>query len=64
VFDGPPDTLDAAALTAIYGEEDWSRTIRDADGADADPEDAAADAKDAQDPRRAPRPAALEARAL
>ncbi|MBB3899327.1 phosphonate ABC transporter ATP-binding protein [Roseococcus suduntuyensis] len=28
VFDGGPDTLDAAALTSIYGEEDWSRTIR------------------------------------
>ena len=29
VFDGPPDALDAAALTTIYGEEDWSRTIRE-----------------------------------
>jgi phosphonate transport system ATP-binding protein len=24
VFDGPPDTLDTAALTRIYGEEDWT----------------------------------------
>ena len=24
VFDGPPAELDAAALTAIYGEEDWT----------------------------------------
>ena len=31
VFDGPPDRLDAAALTEIYGEEDWSQTIRRAD---------------------------------
>ncbi|MFH1554037.1 MAG: phosphonate ABC transporter ATP-binding protein, partial [Pseudomonadota bacterium] len=31
VFDGPPDALDTAALTAIYGEEDWSRTIREAE---------------------------------
>ncbi len=26
VFDGPPGALNAAALTAIYGDEDWSRT--------------------------------------
>ncbi|MFN3615343.1 MAG: phosphonate ABC transporter ATP-binding protein, partial [Rubrimonas sp.] len=24
VFDGPPETLDVAALTRIYGEEDWN----------------------------------------
>jgi phosphonate transport system ATP-binding protein len=58
VFDGPPDTLDAAALTAIYGEEDWSRTIRDADDADEGPDEADEEAP------RAPRPAALGARAL
>ena len=34
VFDGPPALLDAAALTAIYGEEDWSRTIRRAEAAE------------------------------
>ena len=28
VFDGKPDALSAAALTDIYGEEDWSQTIR------------------------------------
>ncbi len=29
VFDGAPAALDAAALTAIYGEEDWSKTLSD-----------------------------------
>ncbi|OYY88036.1 MAG: phosphonate ABC transporter ATP-binding protein [Rhizobiales bacterium 35-66-30] len=43
VFDGPPDALDTAALTAIYGEEDWSRTIREAED-DAVEEAAAQDA--------------------
>ena len=28
VFDGPPSALTAAELTDIYGEEDWSATIR------------------------------------
>ena len=28
VFDGPPDALTADVLTDIYGEEDWSATIR------------------------------------
>jgi phosphonate transport system ATP-binding protein len=27
-FDGAPDKLTAAVLTEIYGEEDWSKTIR------------------------------------
>lgn len=27
VFDGPPESLDPDALTAIYGEEDWSKTM-------------------------------------
>jgi phosphonate transport system ATP-binding protein len=31
VFDGPPEALGPEALTAIYGEEDWSRTIRQAE---------------------------------
>jgi phosphonate transport system ATP-binding protein len=26
VYDGPPDGLDAATLTTIYGEEDWAAT--------------------------------------
>ena len=28
VYDGPPDGLTAEVLTEIYGEEDWSETIR------------------------------------
>lgn len=28
VFDGPPEALTAEVLTDIYGEEDWSATIR------------------------------------
>jgi len=35
VFDGAADALTAENLTAIYGEEDWSRTIRKADNVDA-----------------------------
>ena len=31
-FDGPPSTLTPEVLTDIYGEEDWSRTIRRASG--------------------------------
>ena len=31
VYDGPPDQLDAEVLTRIYGEEDWSATIRAVD---------------------------------
>ncbi|MEP9350915.1 phosphonate ABC transporter ATP-binding protein [Xanthobacter sp. KR7-225] len=66
VFDGPPDTLDAAALTAIYGEEDWSRTIREAEGEDhAGGGEVQVDDTDGERARaaRAQR-AALEARAL
>ncbi|SDG35426.1 MULTISPECIES: phosphonate ABC transporter ATP-binding protein [Thalassobaculum] len=38
VFDGSPDELTADVLTQIYGEEDWSATIRkaDEDGEDID----------------------------
>src|ERR1041384_1885027 len=40
VYDGPPAGLTADVLTRIYGEEDWSATIRsideDADEAEAD----------------------------
>ncbi len=35
VYDGPPAALDAARLTDIYGEEDWSGTTRDDDPAEA-----------------------------
>ena len=31
VYDGPPDGLTAEVLTTIYGEEDWSETIRKVD---------------------------------
>jgi phosphonate transport system ATP-binding protein len=31
VFDGPPETLDTAALTRIYGEEDWAAMKKQAD---------------------------------
>lgn len=31
VYDGPPDGLTAEVLTQIYGEEDWSATIRKID---------------------------------
>jgi phosphonate transport system ATP-binding protein len=34
VYDGLPDKLTPAVLTSIYGEEDWSATIRKADDAD------------------------------
>ena len=34
-FDGPPSALTAETLTAIYGAEDWSRTIRREDEAGA-----------------------------
>ena len=38
VFDGPPGRLDAEVLTAIYGEEDWSTTIRKAEGETGKPD--------------------------
>ena len=31
VYDGPPNGLSAEVLTKIYGEEDWSATIRKVD---------------------------------
>jgi phosphonate transport system ATP-binding protein len=34
VFDGPAEDLGTDALTAIYGEEDWSQTIRRAEEED------------------------------
>jgi len=40
VFDGPPEKLTPEVLTSIYGEEDWSATIRKLDEhADEAPED-------------------------
>lgn len=41
VFDGPPAELDTAALTTIYGEEDWAAMRRKADE-DAEEDRAAA----------------------
>ncbi|MCW5753046.1 MAG: phosphonate ABC transporter ATP-binding protein, partial [Alphaproteobacteria bacterium] len=38
VYDGPPADLTAEVLTTIYGEEDWSRTIRREDEEEEDPE--------------------------
>jgi phosphonate transport system ATP-binding protein len=35
VYDGPPNALTAEVLTKIYGEEDWSATIRKADETEA-----------------------------
>jgi len=32
VFDGPADRVTANVLTEIYGEEDWSTTIRKVEG--------------------------------
>ena len=37
VFDGTPDQLSHDVLTEIYGEEDWSTTIRDTDDGDGKP---------------------------
>jgi phosphonate transport system ATP-binding protein len=42
VYDGPPDGLTPAVLTRIYGEEDWSATIRKVDEEAADEPEAAA----------------------
>jgi phosphonate transport system ATP-binding protein len=42
VFDGPATQLTPEVLTAIYGEEDWSTTIRPAEEEDAVAEPVAA----------------------
>src|SRR6478735_2448844 len=39
VYDGAPDGLTPAVLTSIYGEEDWSATIRKVDDQAAEPEE-------------------------
>ena len=45
VYDGPPDGLTPDVLTKIYGEEDWSATIRKVDEtAPAEDDNALADA--------------------
>jgi len=38
VFDGQPDQLTAQVLTEIYGEEDWSTTIRKVDDESGSPD--------------------------
>ena len=38
VYDGPPNGLTAEVLTKIYGEEDWSATIRKVDGTEEEAE--------------------------
>ena len=38
VYDGPPNGLTAEVLTKIYGEEDWSATIRKVDEAEEEAE--------------------------
>src|ERR1700756_1079180 len=47
VYDGPPAGLTADVLTKIYGEEDWSATIRKADD---DADEAEAETGDAVEP--------------
>src|SRR6516162_452730 len=39
VYDGSPDGLTPAVLTSIYGEEDWSATIRKVDEQAGEPEE-------------------------
>jgi phosphonate transport system ATP-binding protein len=41
VYDGAPDKVNAATLNAIYGEEDWSKTIRKAEDEDDNNNDVA-----------------------
>jgi phosphonate transport system ATP-binding protein len=41
VYDGPPDKLTPDVLTKIYGEEDWSATIRKVDDSAPEEEDSA-----------------------
>ena len=46
VFDGPPDRVTASVLTEIYGEEDWSTTIRKVEGETEKPARGPSDGKD------------------
>ncbi len=52
VFDGTPDMLDTAALTRIYGEEDWAAMQKQADD-DADEERLAATERERSEERLA-----------
>ena len=40
VFDGSPQAVNPQVLTEIYGEEDWSTTIRKVDDEEGDQADA------------------------
>ncbi len=42
VYDGPPDGLTSAVLTDIYGDEDWSETLRAVDAEDDEADSASA----------------------
>ncbi len=46
VFDGPPGQVTAQVLTEIYGEEDWSTTIRKAEGESGKPDKPHSESKD------------------
>jgi phosphonate transport system ATP-binding protein len=50
VFDGPPDTMTAETLTDIYGEEDWSATIRKVDEDTPEEDTTATDVSDQHPP--------------
>jgi phosphonate transport system ATP-binding protein len=52
VYDGPPTGLSAEVLTQIYGEEDWSATIRKVDEEAADAADADVVAFEPRQPHR------------
>ena len=52
VYDGAPDGLDASVLTRIYGEEDWSDTIREVEDDDAQLGDVEVDPHDAPTVRK------------
>ena len=52
VYDGAPDGLDASVLTSIYGEEDWSDTIREVEDDDAQLGDVEVDPHDAPTVRK------------
>jgi len=53
VYDGPPDGLTADVLTRIYGEEDWSETIREVDEDDEGEVDLDGESPSAGKPRAA-----------
>ncbi|MEM7170837.1 MAG: phosphonate ABC transporter ATP-binding protein [Pseudomonadota bacterium] len=52
VYDGPPNGLTPDVLTEIYGEEDWTATIKKDDEDDEAEDDAGADPLSAKEPDR------------